>query len=81
MSTLSPPANPNTNRSLVANNGAIVAYSGEKMGRVPKDKRIVSDEITKDKIWWGSVNIPMKKSTYNTLESNLNLNRYCYRLY
>ena len=43
MATKSTPANPNTKRSVVANNGAIVAYSGEKMGRAPKNKRVVID--------------------------------------
>jgi len=59
MATRSTPSNPTTNRSIVAKNGSIVAYSGEKMGRAPKDKRIVIDEVTKDKIWWGDVNIPI----------------------
>ena len=30
--------------------GALLAYSGEKTGRSPKDKRIVYDDITKN-IW------------------------------
>ena len=68
MATRSTPSNVNTMRSIVANNGAIVAYSGEKMGRVPKDKRIVLDEVSQGKIWWGNVNMPMPKSSYDTLE-------------
>ena len=58
-------------RSVVANNGSIVAYSGEKMGRVPTDKRVVLDDVTRDTIWWGNVNIPMPKSSYDTLEGIL----------
>jgi phosphoenolpyruvate carboxykinase (ATP) len=38
---------------LLNNTGALVAYSGEKTGRSPKDKRVVLDDNTKD-IWWGS---------------------------
>lgn len=68
MATRSTPSNVNTMRSVVANNGAIVAYSGEKMGRVPTDKRVVLDDVTKNKIWWGNVNIPLPKSSYDTLE-------------
>ena len=82
MATRSTPSNPTINRSIVAKNGSIVAYSGEKMGRVPKDKRIVIDEVTKDKIWWGDVNIPMEKSSYDTLEGKIYYKiRGCYRLY
>ena len=48
----------------ISSTGAILAYSGEKTGRSPKDKRIVSDDNTKD-IWWGSVNIPLRKDLFN----------------
>ena len=37
----------------LSSTGALLAYSGEKTGRSPKDKRIVLDENTKD-IWWQS---------------------------
>lgn len=47
----------------ILKNGAIVAYSGEKTGRCPKDKRIVIDNDTKD-IDWGSVNIPISNQVY-----------------
>ena len=42
----------------VSNTGALLAYSGEKTGRSPLDKRIVKDETTKN-IWWGNVNRPI----------------------
>jgi len=41
--------------------GAMVAYSGDKTGRTPKDKRIVVTEDTAGDIWWGSVNIPISE--------------------
>lgn len=62
------PRNPLTKASQLASNGAIISYSGERTGRVPGDKRIVKDEETGDKIWWGSVNKPISKSSYETLE-------------
>lgn len=43
----------------IAENGALVAYSGEKTGRSPKDKRIVRDPQSEADIWWGAVNIPL----------------------
>lgn len=42
-----------TNCSLLADNGALVAYSGVRTGRSPKDKRIVKDDITSGEINWG----------------------------
>jgi len=41
----------------------MVAYSGLRTGRSPKDKRIVEDSVTKDKIWWGKVNIPISEAS------------------
>ena len=42
----------------IAENGALVAYSGAKTGRSPKDKRVVEHPASKNDIWWGPVNIP-----------------------
>jgi phosphoenolpyruvate carboxykinase (ATP) len=42
----------------IAENGALVAYSGSKTGRSPKDKRVVKNPASEKDIWWGSVNIP-----------------------
>ena len=39
--------------------GALVAYSGLKTGRPPKDKRVVKDPHSESEVWWGSVNIPL----------------------
>ena len=44
--------------SSITDTGALCVSSGTKTGRVPKEKRIVLDEVTKDEIWWGDVNIP-----------------------
>jgi phosphoenolpyruvate carboxykinase (ATP) len=42
---------------LVASGGAIIAKSGAKTGRCPKDKRIVETPESSGDIWWGPVNI------------------------
>src|SRR6201998_2011724 len=42
----------------IAENGALVAYSGLKTGRSPKDKRVVRHPESEKDIWWGPVNIP-----------------------
>jgi phosphoenolpyruvate carboxykinase (ATP) len=48
----------------VADNGALVAYSGGKTGRSPKDKRVVKHPDSENDIWWGSVNIPLDHQTF-----------------
>src|SRR3982750_2572748 len=48
----------------IAQNGALVAYSGAKTGRSPKDKRVVKRASTEKDIWWGNVNIPLEPATF-----------------
>lgn len=48
----------------IANSGALVAYSGEKTGRSPKDKRIVRNPASEGDIWWGSVNVPLEPTVF-----------------
>ena len=48
----------------IAENGALVAYSGSKTGRSPKDKRVVKNPASEKDIWWGSVNIPCDEHTF-----------------
>ena len=50
--------------SALSSTGALVAYSGHGTGRSPKDKRVVLDETTKDKVWWGNVNMPITPHGY-----------------
>ncbi len=51
--------------SAVASSGALVALSGEKTGRSPSDKRVVSDAETRDDVWWGPVNIELDEHTFD----------------
>lgn len=50
----------------IADTGALIAFSGEKTGRSPKDKRVVEHPETKDAVWWGVVNVPIDNDTYET---------------
>jgi phosphoenolpyruvate carboxykinase (ATP) len=50
--------------STISEAGALVAYSGDKTGRSPKDKRVVKDPASEKDIWWGSVNIPLDHHTF-----------------
>ncbi len=48
----------------MAENGALVAYSGAKTGRSPKDKRVVKNPSSEKDVWWGKVNIPFDAHTF-----------------
>ena len=48
----------------IAESGALVAYSGVKTGRSPKDKRIVKHPDSEADVWWGAVNIPIQPPTF-----------------
>ena len=55
----------NENKTAISSTGALIAYSGEKTGRSPRDKRIVEESTSKDEIWWGPVNKPCSERTWN----------------
>jgi phosphoenolpyruvate carboxykinase (ATP) len=48
----------------ISDTGALIAYSGEKTGRSPKDKRIVEHPDSQGDVWWGPVNIPIDFETF-----------------
>jgi phosphoenolpyruvate carboxykinase (ATP) len=48
----------------IAERGALVAYSGAKTGRSPKDKRVVKNPTSEADVWWGSVNIPLDAQSF-----------------
>ena len=50
-----------------SDNGALAVNTGEFTGRSPKDRFIVKDNITNDKIWWGDINIPFEENKFNKL--------------
>jgi len=52
-------------KSIIADSGALIAYSGSKTGRSPKDKRIVKDPASENEVWWGPVNAPIDSHSYH----------------
>ena len=50
--------------SMITSSGAIATHSGEKMGRSPRDKRIVEHSESRDDIWWGSVNMRISPESF-----------------
>ena len=51
--------------SAISSSGALIAMSGEKTGRSPKDKRIVDHPQSHDDIWWGPVNIKLDEEIFD----------------
>ncbi|PIC69143.1 phosphoenolpyruvate carboxykinase (ATP) [Sporosarcina sp. P18a] len=47
--------------------GAITARTGKYTGRSPKDKFIVEDAVSKDKVDWGSTNSPISEEIFDSL--------------
>ena len=50
-----------------ASSGALAVNTGEFTGRSPMDRFIVKDDITKDKVWWGNINIPFDSDKFQKL--------------
>lgn len=50
--------------STISNRGALIAYSGDKTGRSPKDKRVVKHPDSENNIWWGPINVPLDELTF-----------------
>lgn len=51
-------------RTEISSRGALIAYSGEKTGRSPQDKRIVQQAESARDVWWGRVNIPLERRSF-----------------
>ena len=68
--------------SSIADSGALVAYSGEKTGRSPQDKRIVKHSDSEKDVWWGPVNFPMDQYGFRVnRERAIDYLNTCERLY
>jgi len=50
--------------SAISSSGALIALSGEKMGRSPTDKRIVDEPGSVDDVWWGPVNVKLDEHVF-----------------
>lgn len=54
-------------QGVEANSGALAINTGEFTGRSPKDRFLVRDAITEDKVWWGNINIPFDPDQFDAL--------------
>ena len=59
------PANSLTKQTVISSTGAFCAFSSEKTGRTPDCKRMVEDDLTRDDLWWGKVNMPITPDQFS----------------
>jgi len=50
--------------ATISDTGALIAYSGIKTGRSPKDKHVVKHAGSEKDVWWGPVNFPIDERSY-----------------
>ncbi len=53
--------------AILADTGALVAYTGTHTGRSPQDRYIVAESPSKDQVFWGAVNRPMEPGVFQRL--------------
>ena len=58
-------------QGIETSTGALAITTGEFTGRSPKDRFIVKDSITQDKVWWGNVNIPFEPDAFDALYNKM----------
>ena len=56
-----------TKQGTEAASGALAVNTGEFTGRSPMDRFIVKDDVTKDEIWWGDINLPFDSAKFDKL--------------
>ena len=59
------------NEGTITNSGALSIKTGRFTGRSPKDRFIVDDSITTDKVDWNDINKPISYSNYLGLKQRL----------
>jgi phosphoenolpyruvate carboxykinase (ATP) len=55
----------------IAAEGPLVVHTGQHTGRSPKDKFVVREPWSQDKVWWGEVNHEISEEHYDRLRARL----------
>ncbi|MBI4640132.1 MAG: phosphoenolpyruvate carboxykinase (ATP), partial [Candidatus Tectomicrobia bacterium] len=58
---------------LIAYRGPLVVNTGHYTGRSPKDKFVVKEPSSEEKIWWGEINQPFSQEKFDGLYKRLAL--------
>ena len=59
------------NEGVLSNHGALIVDTGEHTGRAAKDKAIVRENQSADKVFWGDVNKDVPQDKFNALKERM----------
>src|SRR6478672_10553224 len=59
------------NEGVLSNHGALIVDTGEHTGRAAKDKAIVRENQSADKVFWGDVNKDFSQDKFNALKERM----------
>ncbi|HEY3580247.1 MAG TPA: phosphoenolpyruvate carboxykinase [Pyrinomonadaceae bacterium] len=59
------------NEGVLSNHGVILVETGEHTGRAAKDKAIVREPGSEDKVFWGDVNKDFSQEKFNALKARM----------
>ncbi|MGH9960114.1 MAG: phosphoenolpyruvate carboxykinase (ATP), partial [Pyrinomonadaceae bacterium] len=59
------------NEGVLSDQGALIVDTGEHTGRAAKDKAIVREVSSEDKVFWGDVNKDFPQEKFNTLKDRM----------
>jgi len=59
------------NLGRLTENNVLAVNTGKFTGRSPKDRYIVKDKITENKVWWGNINTPISEEIFQNIYSKL----------
>lgn len=54
-------------QGVETSSGALAVNTGEFTGRSPNDRFIVEDAMTRDRVWWGKINMPFDAAKFDAL--------------
>jgi phosphoenolpyruvate carboxykinase (ATP) len=56
---------------IISAHGSLVVRTGKHTGRSPRDKFVVREPSSANKIWWGEINQPLDEASYDRLRTRL----------
>jgi phosphoenolpyruvate carboxykinase (ATP) len=59
------------NEGVLSDHGALIVDTGEHTGRAAKDKAIVREPVSEDKVFWGDVNKDFSPAKFNALKERM----------
>ncbi|TXB66593.1 phosphoenolpyruvate carboxykinase (ATP) [Phaeodactylibacter luteus] len=61
----------NKKQGMLADTGALCVETGKFTGRSPKDRFIVEDEVTRERVDWNNINKPFSRTAYDSLREKV----------